>query len=131
MKSPNTLRLILLAGLAIPTLAVAHPGHGADSGFPLGFAHPFSGADHVAVLLVSGFMVPWLGRARGAMLLAGLLALFVGIHGDWIMPGAEGWGFVAGFLVASALLVGAGICVCALLRRRLTARAARDRPSSR
>jgi len=60
-----------------------------------------------------------------------LLALLVGIHGDWIAPGAEGWGFVAGFLVASAMLVGAGIGVCTLLRRRLTARAARGRASSR
>jgi len=127
MKRTNrSILLFVIAGL-LPALAVAHPGHGTESGFPSGFAHPFGGADHVAVLFAAGFIAWQLGRRAGAMLVTGLLTLFVAAHRDWIAPGAEGWGFVAGFVLAGVMLIGFGNAAARLVRRLSSARTRRAR----
>jgi len=125
MKPTNAIRIAGLVGLAVPALAIAHPGHGADTGFALGFSHPWGGADHVAVLFAAGLLSARLGWRGAASLLAGLLALFLAAHRDWIGPGAEGWGFAAGFLAASAALVAAGVIASRVHRRLARGRAAR------
>jgi urease accessory protein len=125
MKTRNAMRIAGLVALAVPALAVAHPGHGGDAGFSLGFSHPWGGADHVAVLFAAGLLCARLGWRGAASLLAGLFALFLAAHRDWIAPGAEGWGFVAGFLAASAALVGAGAVASRVHRRLARRRAAR------
>ncbi|HTU65764.1 MAG TPA: HupE/UreJ family protein [Steroidobacteraceae bacterium] len=114
----KTSALTLLAALALPGLAVAHPGHGAESGFAQGFGHPFGGVDHVALLLAAGALLAWIRGAGRVALLAGLFSLLTFAHRDWILPGAAGWGFVAGFLVASTMLVGAGLAAASIVRRR-------------
>lgn len=54
-RAPLAGRLALAAALAAPTLALAHEGHGAHaSGFAAGFAHPFTGLDHLAAMLAVG-----------------------------------------------------------------------------
>lgn len=66
-----------LAGLAgfatllLPTLAFAHTGVGATSGFLHGFGHPISGLDHVL-----------------AMVTVGLFAFQLGGRALWLVPSA-------------------------------------------
>jgi urease accessory protein len=81
------MRLRLPAALALaatPALALAHPGHLAlAAGLVDGFAHPFTGVDHLAAMLAVGLWsaltLPhrrWLAPlAFAAMLLAGALLM--------------------------------------------------------
>jgi len=53
-SSTRGLRVLAgLATLAVALPAAAHPGHGA-TGFLAGFAHPFTGLDHLLALLAVG-----------------------------------------------------------------------------
>lgn len=49
--------------LMVPAIASAHPGHGADIGFWAGWMHPFSGLDHMLVMLALGVWASKLGGA--------------------------------------------------------------------
>lgn len=69
----------------VPSLALAHPGHGESAGFASGLAHPLLGPDHLV-----------------AMLAIGALAALLGGAARWAVPG----GFLAGMLVFG--LIGAG-----------------------
>ena len=76
----TTSALLVSALTFIPTLAHAHPGHGA--GFAAGAAHPLMGLDHLLAMLAVGLWAAQLGgRAR------------------WMVPAA----FVAVMSVASVL----------------------------
>ncbi len=47
----------------VPTLAHAHPGHGATTGgIGWGFAHPFSGLDHILAMIAVGLWAVQLGK---------------------------------------------------------------------
>lgn len=91
---------------AAPTLAMAHPGH-AEGGFGAAFAHPFSGIDHLLMLLAVGVMA---GRSGGAarwrlpaiFVLAMVAGWLAGARG-LIVPGVE-TGIAAGLIAAGALL---------------------------
>jgi urease accessory protein len=74
MKNSTTAFALLVSALTfIPTLAHAHPGHGA--GFTAGMAHPLAGLDHVLAMLAVGLWAAQLGgRARWAV-----PAAFVGV----------------------------------------------------
>lgn len=153
----------LAAFVLLPTVALAHPGHG-DAGFAHGFAHPLGGLDHVLAMVAVGLYAALLGRralwlvpasflvmmAAGgtlgiagialpyteaaialsiivlglalalrirmstlaAMFLAGAFALFHGhAHGSEMPQAASGYAFAAGFVLATALLHGAGIAL--------------------
>jgi urease accessory protein len=156
---------------ALPTLALAHPGHGDDSSLIAGALHPFEATDHVFALLAVGLLgwrmggrLAWLLPAGFLVLLAlGLGAGFAGLqlprisplafvalatcallafrplrrlsgiivalavmfafahgaaHGEWSVAGPGGWLFAAGFLAASALIMGAGSAAALLVSRR-------------
>jgi urease accessory protein len=72
--------------LLVTTPALAHPGHGEDGGFAAGLLHPFSGFDHLSV-----------------MLLVGVWAAFAFPRALWVLPAsfmaAMAAGFVAGGFV--------------------------------
>ena len=52
--------------LLIPSMALAHPGHG--SGLVAGFSHPFTGVDHLLAMTGVGLWAAMLGdRARWAL----------------------------------------------------------------
>lgn len=76
----------------IPSLALAHTGHGATSGFFQGFEHPIGGLDHVLAMVLVGMLAVQLGgravyavpasfvalmAAGGALGMAGIEILFV------------------------------------------------------
>jgi len=63
-----SLTILFLVGMA--GVADAHPGHGA-TGLLNGFAHPFTGLDHLA-----------------AMIAVGLLAVRIGGKALWLVPGS-------------------------------------------
>jgi len=57
-------RLTLALALALaPTLAHAHPGHGAEiGGIGWGLAHPFTGLDHILAMIAVGLWAVQLGK---------------------------------------------------------------------
>lgn len=60
---PTTpLRVLVAAGLLVaPSVAMAHPGHGADIDVYAGFAHPWEGIDHVLAMTAVGLFAARLG----------------------------------------------------------------------
>ncbi len=64
--------------LMMPAMALAHPGHGMES-MQAGFLHPFTGWDHLMVMLAVGL---WAGRlggnARWQLPLAFMLVMAIG-----------------------------------------------------
>lgn len=87
--------------------AFAHAGLHAESGLWAGFAHPFSGLDHLLAMLAVGLWAglaaprrPWLWPAAFLVfMLAGFLA------------GAEGYGFGAGEALITTSVIGLGLAV--------------------
>ena len=54
---------LALALALVPTLAHAHPGHGAATGgIGWGLAHPFSGLDHILAMIAVGLWAVQLGK---------------------------------------------------------------------
>jgi len=109
-------KIIPLALTSLPVAAFAHMGeqahtHGLANSFLQGFAHPFTGADHLAAMLAVGawsaLTFPRLGSAWRvptafvALLVAGAVA---GLAGLW-MPGVEP------MIAASVLVLGLLVAV--------------------
>jgi urease accessory protein len=77
---------LLIAGFSTPVFA--HPFHAAAVGAAAGFAHPFTGLDHLLAMIAVGLWAAQLGgRAR------------------WIVPGAFLAAMLAGGLLGFAALV--------------------------
>lgn len=66
----------VLALTLVPVLALAHPGDTHVAGFFAGFAHPWTGIDHMAAMLAAGL---WLGRIQPRSLPALFGATAIGI----------------------------------------------------
>jgi len=93
---------LILAMAALP--AYAHPGHGVMTGFLAGFAHPFSGLDHLLAMIAVGLWSAtsarrvWLAPLSFATLL--LLGAVLSATGWLILPAQES------MIAASVLLLG-------------------------
>src|SRR5215471_6704113 len=81
--------LALVATIALPTIASAHPGHDGTPGFIHGFLHPLGGIDHII-----------------AMVAVGLLAARLGGRALWLVPAS----FVAA-MTAAGLAASAGVAL--------------------
>lgn len=88
----------------LPSFAFAHPGHG--DGFVAAFAHPFTGVDHLMMMLCVGIFAGRIGgNARWQLPFAFLSAMTVG----WLI-GASGFtsmgieGGIAAGLIALGVL---------------------------
>jgi urease accessory protein len=77
---PSSLHAALLClGLTWPLLAAAHPGHDVGDGIAAGFIHPFTGLDHLFVMLAVGAWAAQLGGRARALLPSGfLLCMLIG-----------------------------------------------------
>ena len=53
--------LVLVATIAVPTIASAHPGHEGAPGFIHGFLHPLGGLDHILAMVAVGLFAARLG----------------------------------------------------------------------
>ena len=105
MKKTATVAALCL--LALP--AMAHPGHGESAGFLAGFAHPFTGLDHLLAMLGVGI---WGGQQRRGwaqpapfhgMMLFGALAGMVGLTVPGLETGIAATVALVGLAVALAL----------------------------
>ena len=84
-----TRRLILtvLALLAATGVAEAHAGNGGFSDFGHGFVHPFSGLDHLAVMMAVGLIAARAG-GRAAWLLPACFMVVMAAGGAYGLSGA-------------------------------------------
>jgi hydrogenase/urease accessory protein HupE len=125
MKHRSFVRLAAATAAWVPTLAMAHPGHGEASSFVAGALHPLSGLDHLAGLIAVGVLLSRLGGRYLAPLAAALLGLMVAAG----TSDSEGWRYAAGFLLSSASLVAAAMATttAATRLRALAATAAGPR----
>lgn len=100
----------IVAGLTLvllPGLALAHPGHG-DGGFATAFAHPFTGIDHLLMMLFIGV---WAGRSGGQARWQVPLVFLLAMAAGWAL-GAQGLaivgvetGIAASLIALGALLI--------------------------
>ncbi|TWU40308.1 HupE / UreJ protein [Novipirellula aureliae] len=106
LTKKNVLMAIFAA--AVPTVAMAHPGHGTGGGFVHGVLHPLTGLDHVLVIIAVALLSIRLGGHRfwtipaafiGCCAVGGMIA-FAGITLPMIEPM-----IAASLLVAGVLLV--------------------------
>ncbi len=105
---------------ALPIVASAHgmPGEHAHTGFLAGFAHPFTGIDHLLAMLAVGLWSALGGpdaRRRGLAPLAFMLLLAVGAataRAGLTLPGVEP--VIAASLLAVGLLIGSAVALPAL-----------------
>ncbi len=76
MRMTHVLKRLLIAATALPLAAMAHNGldSHAHAGFLLGFIHPLTGADHLAVMLAVGLWSALAARRAGPDMLWGPLA---------------------------------------------------------
>lgn len=109
---------VLVAPLALPLAAMAHPAPGGDPmhGLMDGILHPFSGLDHLAAMLAVG---AWTGReparrwpapvAFALALVAGAALAAKGFAPLAVEPMIAASVLVAGLLLASRRDIGAGL----------------------
>jgi len=103
----KTAAVAALCLLALP--AMAHPGHGDSVGFLAGFAHPFTGIDHLLAMLGVGL---WGGQQRRGwgqpatflgMMLLGALAGMAGLTVPGLETGIAATVALVGLAIALAL----------------------------
>jgi urease accessory protein len=110
MKHPYRLITVVFTGALLPLVAQAHPGHEINAGFVAGVLHPFTGWDHLTVLLCLGL----LAAGRGARLVLGAGALLTAA-----LAGGAGLGlaFPEAAFVEPAILASVLVSVSLLLLR--------------
>lgn len=111
MKKFLLLRSFIAAALSLPSLADAHTGVGEAAGLLHGFAHPFSGLDHVCAMLAVGIWAAQLGGRSvwavpltfvGVMALGGALPV-LGITLPFVEQGIVLSVLLLGVLIAAAV----------------------------
>jgi urease accessory protein len=89
--------------IAMTSLAEAHPGHG-TYGFAYGFAHPFTGIDHIVTMVAVGLFAAMLGgKARYLVPLSFIVMMVAGsalAFNGFVLPFVE-TGIVASMIVLS------------------------------
>ena len=106
-------KILTLSFAALPFAALAHVGahphtHGLAESFAQGFAHPFTGLDHMAAMLAVGawsaLAVRPAWRAPAAFVALLILGALAGFSGLWV-PGVEP------MIAASVLVLGLMVAV--------------------
>jgi urease accessory protein len=102
----NKKMIIALIGLSLPSIAFAHPGH--SDGFISAFAHPFTGIDHLLMMLCVGVLA---GRIGGGMRWQLPLAFLGAMTAGWVL-GANGFiiagidsGIAAGLIALGVMFI--------------------------
>jgi urease accessory protein len=105
MKHKLRVRIATAAAGLLPTLALAHPGHGETSSFVAGALHPFGGLDHLAGFIVVGILAARLGGRYLWPVTAAFLGLLVAAS----TADSDGWRYAAGFMFTGVGLVAAAM----------------------
>jgi len=110
MRTLNTL-LTLATLILLPSVALAHPGHG-DHGLAAGILHPLTGLDHLLAMVAVGL---WAAQQKGVARMA-LPCTFVGTMLIGGLLGIEGvqLPFIETGIAASVLAL--GLCVALAVR---------------
>ncbi len=94
---------LLLTILSTPVVALAHPGHVAESGLWAGVLHPLLGLDHQLAMVGVGLWAARQSDGRGARRLAGLFLVVLAL------------GFLAGLAVTPGLWIETGVLASVVL----------------
>jgi urease accessory protein len=105
---------LLLAG----GVAQAHPGHAGHGGLYPGFAHPFSGLDHVLAMIAVGILSAQIGGRAIWILPITFIGLMIGgaalnfahVPVPFVEQGIAASVLVLGLLIASSLKMHASYC---------------------
>ncbi len=98
-----------LALVAVPTIALAHPGHEGTPGFIHGFIHPLGGLDHILAMVAVGLFAARLG-GRALWLVPASFVVTMAVAG---VAGMTGFGlpYVEAGIALSILVLGAAIAL--------------------
>lgn len=111
MKTIRTLA-IAIAVLALPGVAQAHTGFHVLGGADAGFAHPFSGLDHLLTMVAVGLWAASLGGSARLL----VPAAFVGVMAAGAALGAAGVTLPAVETAIAASVIAVGVLVAAAVR---------------
>lgn len=116
---PNKSILIMTGAtiLLAAQIAQAHPGHAGHGGLAGGFAHPFSGIDHILAMIAVGLLAAQIGgRAIWmlpltfvAMMTGGGLLNLAGMPVPWVEQGIMASVLVLGLMIAAAARMPIGV----------------------
>jgi urease accessory protein len=101
--------LALVATIALPTIASAHPGHDGTSGFIHGFLHPLGGLDHILAMVAVGLFAARLG-GRALWLVPASFVVTMAAAGIAGMAGLA-LPYVEAGIALSILVLGAAIAL--------------------
>jgi urease accessory protein len=101
--------LALIATIALPTIASAHPGHDGTSGFIHGFLHPLGGLDHILAMVAVGLFAARLG-GRALWLVPASFVVTMAAAGIAGMAGLA-LPYVEAGIALSILVLGAAIAL--------------------
>ena len=101
--------LALVATIALPTIASAHPGHDGTSGFIHGFLHPLGGLDHILAMVAVGLFAARLG-GRALWLVPASFVITMAAAGIAGMAGLA-LPYVEAGIALSILVLGAAIAL--------------------
>jgi urease accessory protein len=101
--------LALVATLALPTIAAAHPGHDGTPGFIHGFLHPLGGLDHILAMVAVGLFAARLG-GRALWLVPASFVVTMAVAGIAGMAGLA-LPYVEAGIALSILVLGAAIAL--------------------
>ena len=114
---PFRFSLYALPFLLLPSVAQAHPGHGAATGLASGLAHPLLGLDHLCAMIAVGL---WSAQRGGRALWAVPLAFVAAMAmGATAATGGHAIPFAEQGIAASVLIL--GILIAAAIRLPLAA----------
>lgn len=100
---------LVAALVVIPSLALAHPGHGDEARFLSGLTHPLLGVDHLLAMVAVGLWAALAGgRAMPVLPLAFLAAM---LAGGLAGAGAAEQPVVEPVILASVIVLGAAVAV--------------------
>ncbi len=104
---------LIAAAIALPQIALAHPGHHDDGQFLSGLTHPVGGADHLLAMVALGLLAAQLGGRS-------LWALPVAFVGSMVAGGLAGYAGlpfpgVEPMILASVIILGALVAMAARL----------------
>lgn len=95
--------------VALPSLALAHPGHGDEAHFLSGLTHPLLGVDHLLAMVAVGL---WAALAGGrAMLVLPLAFLAAMLAGGLAGAGAQELPVMEPMILASVIVLGAAVAL--------------------
>ena len=113
----SVLRALSLGAVLVPSVALAHTGHGDTGGFTHGFMHPVGGLDHVLAMVTVGILAAQLG-GRAIWLVP---ASFVGVMLLGVMLGLSGMTLPLVEIAIASSVVALGAVVALGLRMPVAA----------